>query len=270
MSRFPKRGVVGLVLALMIAAGAIVAPYLPLESPGEVHLDARFARPGGRFLCGADSLGRDILARSLFGARVSLLVGLVTASVTLLSGLLIGSSAGLFGGLYDRVAMRTVDILLAFPGILLAIALVAVLGPSLLHAVLGLCLIGWVGYARLARSMALRLRQSAFVEAARSMGAGRLRILLRHVIPNLLGPMLVEACLGVGGAILSESGLSFLGLSVQPPAASFGVMLNEGRIYLDAPHLMVLPGSLLLATVLAFNLIGDGLRDLLDPRGKGR
>lgn len=266
--RPPARVLAGAAVIAAIAVAAIAGPAVLSHDPGHVSLRERFARPSGAHLAGADNLGRDVLARSIHGARVSLLVGVAVVAVALTIGLLAGTAAGTLGGAVDTAVMRIVDVLMAFPGILLAIALVAVLGPSLLHALVALCAVGWVGYARLARAQALRLRELDYVQAARALGASEPRIALRHVMPNLMGPMIVQASLGIGGAILSEAGLSFLGLSVQPPTPSWGTMLNEGRVYFDVPHLTLLPGALLAATVLAFNVLGDGLRDWLDVRGE--
>lgn len=266
MKRLPLRVRAGCAAVALMALGAAAAPLLSRHDPAALSLTERFAPPGREHLAGADHLGRDVLARSLHGARVSLLVGVAVVGVALSVGLVVGTLAGTRGGIADLLVMRVVDVLMAFPGILLAIALVAVLGPSLWHAVLALCAVGWVGYARLARAQALRIRELEFVQAARALGAGDARVAFRHVLPNLLGPMIVQATLGIAGAILSEAGLSFLGLSVQPPSPSWGTMLNEGRVYFDVPHLTLLPGALLAATVLAFNVLGDGLRDWLDVR----
>ena len=268
--RLPLRARLGLFIVATVAVAALAAPLLSRHAPEEIHLRDRFAPPSFAYPAGADNLGRDVLARTLFGARVSLLVGLVVMGVALVVGAAIGTTAGVLGGAADVLAMRLIDVLMAFPGILLAIAMVAVMGPSLGHALLALCVIGWVGYARLARGQALRIREMDYVEGARAAGASELRVIVRHVIPNLLGPLIVQASLGVGGAILSEAGLSFLGLSVQPPTPSWGTMLNEGRLYLDTLHLTLPPGLLLMLTVVGFNFLGDGLRDYLDPRGSAQ
>lgn len=267
MRRLPGRAKVGAAVIGVVTGLAIFAPLLAPTAPEEIHLRDRFRPPCRAYPAGADNLGRDVLSRSLHGARVSLLVGCTVVAVTFVLGLAVGAASGFFGGTLDLLAMRLLDVLMAFPGILLAIAMVAVLGPSLAHALLALCVIGWVGYARLARGQVLRVRELDFVQGARALGATEGRILARHVVPNIMGPMVVQASLGVAGAILSEAGLSFLGLSVQPPTPSWGTMLNEGRQYLDTIHLTLLPGIMLVATVVGFNFLGDGLRDWLDPRG---
>lgn len=212
-------------------------------------------------------LGRDILARLLAGARISLMVGIAVVSVSSLVGMLFGSIAGYFGGRVDDVISRVVDVLMAFPGILLAIALVAVLGPSLSNVVLARSVIGWVGYARLVRGQALRAREFEFVQAARALGAGPARIVVRHILPTAYPAVVVQATIGMAGAIIAEASLSFLGLGVQPPTPSWGTMLNGGRLHLlDAPHLTIFPGAAIAALVLGFNFLGDGLRDVLDPK----
>ena len=245
---------------------AILGPYLTGVDPSAQMLPLRLEGPSAGHWFGLDELGRDILARVLVGARISLLVGLVVVSVSASVGILLGSIAGYFGGLVDETISRIIDILLAFPGLLLAIAIVAVLGPSLLNVVLALSLIGWVGYARLVRGQVLRAREFEFVQAARALGAPTRRILLRHVVPSTLPAVTVQATLGMGAAILAEAALSFLGLGVQPPTPSWGTMLNGGRLHLlDAPHLTVFPGLAIAVLVLGFNFLGDGLRDALDP-----
>jgi peptide/nickel transport system permease protein len=203
----------------------------------------------------------------LAGARISLFVGLTVVGISSVLGVLLGSVAGYFGGWLDDIISRTIDVLLAFPGILLAIALVAVLGPSLSNVVMALSVIGWVGYARLVRGQVLKARELEFVQAARALGAGTPRILLRHVVPTAMPAVMVQATLGMAGAILAEASLSFLGLGVQPPTPSWGNMLNGGRLHLlDAPHLTIFPGAAIAVLVLGFNFLGDGLRDAVDPK----
>ena len=216
---------------------------------------------------GLDELGRDILARVLAGARISFLVGLTVVSVSASVGTLLGAVAGYFGGVADDVISRVIDVLLAFPGLLLAIALVAVLGPSLGNVLFALTIIGWVGYARLVRGQVLRARELEYVQAARAAGARIPRILWRHVVPTAIPAVVVQATLGMAGAIIGEAALSFLGLGVQPPTPSWGTMLNGGRAHLlDAPHLTIFPGLAIALLVLGFNFLGDGLRDATDPK----
>jgi peptide/nickel transport system permease protein len=250
-------------MAVMMAiAGPLVSPF----DPAAQELSLRLNGPSPTHWFGLDELGRDVLARVLSGARISLLVGLVVVGVSSIVGTLMGAVAGYFGGAVDEIISRAIDILLAFPGLLLAIAIVAVLGPSLVNVVLALTIIGWVGYARLVRGQALRVRELEYVLAARASGARTRRILLRHVIPAVLPAVAVQATLGMGGAILSEAALSFLGLGVQPPTPSWGTMLSYGRGHLlDAPHVTIFPGLAIALLVLGFNFLGDGLRDRLDP-----
>jgi peptide/nickel transport system permease protein len=257
----------GLAIVALVFVAAISAPWLLPWDPATQDLPHRLAGPTWAHWFGLDELGRDILARVLLGARVSLIVGLVVVGVSSIVGMAVGAISGYYGGRVDQIIGRVMDVLMAFPGMLLAIALVAVLGPSLINVVLALAVIGWVGYARLVRGQVLRAREFEYVTAARALGAGTLRILARHVLPTALPPLLVQATLGMAGAILSEAALSFLGLGVQPPTPSWGTMINGGRVHLlDAPHLTVFPGLFLAIVVLGFNFLGDGLRDALDPR----
>ena len=258
---------VGLVIVLVAVLAALVGPALSPYNPAAQELARRLEPPTLSHPFGLDELGRDILARLLAGARISLLVGLAVVSVSSVVGMLLGSIAGYFGGRVDDVISRVVDVLMAFPGILLAIALVAVLGPSLTNVVLALSVIGWVGYARLVRGQALRARELDFVHAARALGAGSVRVVLRHVLPTAFPAVVVQATLGMAGAIIAEASLSFLGLGVQPPTPSWGTMLDAGRAHLfDAPHLTIFPGLAIGLLVLGFNFLGDGLRDRVDPK----
>jgi peptide/nickel transport system permease protein len=255
----------GIVIAAVAAAvvGPMVVPY----DPAAQALDLRLEGPSWRHLLGLDELGRDLLARLLAGARLSLLVGLSVVSVSAALGMTIGGVAGYVGGRLDDVIGRLMDVLLAFPGILLAIALVAVLGPSVRNVVLALACIGWVGYARLVRGQVLKIRELEYVQAARALGAPGARVLVRHVLPGTFSAIIVQATLGMAGAIIAEASLSFLGLGVQPPAPSWGSMLDAGRSHLfDAPHLTIVPGAAIALVVLGFNFAGDALRDRLDPR----
>ena len=257
----------GASIVALAALAAIVGPFVTPFDPASQELALRLAGPSAAHPFGLDELGRDILARILSGARISLLVGVAVVSVSSLVGMLLGSTAGYFGGRVDDVISRVIDVLMAFPGILLAIALVAVLGPSLTNVVLALSIIGWVGYARLVRGQTLRAREFDFVQAARALGAGSGRIILRHVLPSALPAVVVQATLGMAGAIIAEASLSFLGLGVQPPTPSWGTMLDAGRSHLfDAPHLTIFPGVAIATLVLGFNFLGDGLRDRVDPK----
>src|SRR5918996_3708577 len=262
---------VGAIVVIVIVGAALVAPWIVAHDPATQELALRLEGPSARHWVGLDELGRDILSRVLMGARVSLFVGLVVVSVSAIVGLAMGSVAGYYGGRIDQAISRVMDILLAFPGLLLAIALVAVLGPSLVNVVLALTFIGWVGYARLVRGQVLRAREFEYVVASRALGASTWRTLTKHVLPTALPAVTVQATLGMAAAILSEAALSFLGLGVQPPTPSWGTMINGGRVHLlDAPHLTVFPGLFLALVVLGFNFVGDGMRDRLDPRSELR
>jgi peptide/nickel transport system permease protein len=257
----------GFIIVLIAVAAAVLGPILSPYDPASQELARRLEPPSLAHPFGLDELGRDILARILAGARISLLVGIAVVGVSSVVGSLVGSIAGYFGGRVDDVISRIIDVLMAFPGILLAIALVAVLGPSLRNVVLALSVIGWVGYARLVRGQALRAREFDFVQAARALGAGSARIVVRHILPTALPAVVVQATLGMAGAIIAEASLSFLGLGVQPPTPSWGTMLDAGRSHIfDAPHLTVFPGLAIAILVLGFNFVGDGLRDRVDPK----
>jgi peptide/nickel transport system permease protein len=257
----------GFGILALLAAGALLAPLLAPHDPLRQNLDRDLIAYSSAHPLGTDKLGRDVLSRALYGGRISLLTGFTSVAISLVIGLMIGSMSGYFAGWIDQLLMRLVDILMAFPGILLAIAFVAVLGPGLDHVILALCLIGWTGYARLVRGEILSLRQREFVQAAHALGCRPKRIIVRHLLPNLLPPLLVQATFGLAAAIVAEGSLSFLGLGVEPPTPSWGSMLNEGRQFLlVAPHLTTYPGLALMPTVLALNLIGDTLQDRLQGR----
>jgi peptide/nickel transport system permease protein len=258
---------VGAGIVLLAVVGAVFGPWLAPFDPAAQELALRLEGPTGAHWFGLDELGRDIFARVLSGARISLLVGLVVVGVSSSIGIALGSIAGYFGGRIDEAISRVIDILLAFPGLLLAIALVAVLGPSLTNVVLALSLIGWVGYARLVRGQVLRARELEFVQAARALGATTSRVLTRHVIPTTLPAVTVQATLGMGGAILAEAALSFLGLGVQPPTPDWGAILEQGKDYiLFAPWISVFPGLAVLITALSLMLVGRALQRRLDRR----
>ena len=264
----------GTVLLLTVLAAALLAPVLAPYDPARVPTDlaARSMRPPGReHWLGTDLLGRDLLSRILYGARVSLLIGLAVALLTAALGAGVGLLAGFYAGTIDAVFMRLTDAIMAFPTLVLAIAAVAILDqPGLLALILVLAAVQWTAVARLIRGQALSLREREFVSAAYALGARDLRILVRHLLPNCLAPLLVSTTFGVASNILAEAGLSFLGLGIQPPAVSWGSLLSEGAVYLTAkPWLVIFPGLAISLTVLGCNLAGDGLRDLLGPHPAG-
>ncbi len=257
----------GVAVLLLLAVVSLLAPFLAPHSPLRQDLDNDLVAYSSDHPLGTDKLGRDILSRTIYGGRISLLTGIATVLISLAIGIAAGSLSGYFGGWLDLLLMRLVDILMAFPGILLAIALTAVLGPGLNHVILALCLIGWTSYARLVRGEILSLREREFVQAARSLGCPPTRIIMRHLIPNLLPPLSIQATFGLAAAIVAEGSLSFLGLGVEPPTPSWGSMLNDGRQFLlVAPHLTTYPGLALMFTVLALNIVGDTLQEWLESR----
>ena len=259
-------------LGVLLLAGfvlcAVFAPWLAPRDPASLDLGGRLLSPGHGHWVGTDALGRDILARTVYGARISLIVAVSVVSLSLGIGLLAGLAAGFYGGWTDTVLnVYVTNAFLALPGILLAIAFVAFLGPGLFNLILALSISGWVGYARLVRAQVMAVKEREFVEAARALGASDLRVLCWHILPNIVQPLIVQAAIGMAGAVLAEATLSFLGLGVPPPAASWGSMLNDGRSHLfDSPHLVLFPAMAVMLAVLSFNFIGDALRDFLDPR----
>jgi peptide/nickel transport system permease protein len=261
---------IGTVLVTIFVICALFAPWIAPQDPAHIDLPARLARPSSTHWCGTDELGRDILSRLVYGSRISMLVGSCVVAASLALGLIVGSIAGYYGGRIDRfVNIVVMNAFLSFPGILLAIAFVAFRGPGIFNLVLALSLGGWVGYARLVRAQVLAAREREFVEAARALGATDLRVIVRHILPNIIQPIIVQAAIGMAGAILAEATMSFLGLGVPPPTASWGTMLNDGRAHLfDAPHLVIFPAMAVMLAVLSFNFIGDALRDFLDPRSR--
>src|SRR5208337_2547225 len=270
IARHNPLAAVGVVLVSVFVFSAIFAPWIAPQDPAHIELPNRLQTPSVQHWCGTDELGRDILSRLIWGARLSLFVGSSVVACSLLLGLIIGSLAGYYGGAIDRfVNVVLMNAFLSFPGILIAIAFVAFRGAGIFNLVLALSLGGWVGYARLVRGQVLAAREREFVEAARALGASDLRIIVRHILPNIIQPVIVQAAIGMAGAILAEATMSFLGLGVPPPTASWGSMLNDGRSHLfDAPHLVLFPAAAVMLAVLSFNFVGDGLRDFLDPRSR--
>jgi len=270
LARTNPLAVIGIVLVIFFIFCAVFAPWMAPLDPAQIDLPNRLSPPSAGHSFGTDELGRDILSRIIWGARISMFVGSSVVAGSLFLGLIIGSLAGYYGGHIDRfVNIVLMNAFLSFPGILIAIAFVAFRGPGTFNLVLALSLGGWVGYARLVRAQVLAVREREFVEAARALGAGDLRILLRHILPNIIQPVIVQAAIGMAGAILAEATMSFLGLGVPPPTASWGSMLNDARSHLfDAPHLVLFPAMTVMFAVLAFNFIGDALRDVLDPRSR--
>ncbi len=267
-SRYSLLVVGGAIVAIMSLL-ALLAPLIAPFDPTAIDVNAIFLPPGSGHLLGTDALGRDVFSRMLFGARASLWVGFTAVAIAATLGTFIGLVAGYVGGLVDELLMRLVDVMLCFPSFFLILAVVAFLEPSLFNIMVVIGLTSWMGVARLVRAETLKLREQDFVAAARLSGAGPLRILFLHILPNAMAPVLVSATLGVAGAILTESALSFLGLGVQPPDPSWGNILMDGKSTLTiAPWLSIFPGLAILFTVLGYNLLGESLRDLLDPRLK--
>jgi peptide/nickel transport system permease protein len=258
----------GVTLLLLFVGCALSAPWLAPQDPAQLDLTGRLMGPSAAHWFGTDELGRDILSRTLFGARISLIVAVSVVGLSLIVGLVAGGLAGFYGGWTDTVVnVYVTNAFMALPGILLAIAFVAFMGPGLGNVILALAISGWVGYARLVRGQVMAVKEKEFVEAARALGASDLRVMGRHILPNILQPLIVQAAIGMAGAVLAEATLSFLGLGVPPPAASWGSMLNDARSHLfDSPHLVFFPAMAVMLCVLSFNFIGDALRDWMDPR----
>ncbi|WP_066852442.1 ABC transporter permease [Halodesulfovibrio spirochaetisodalis] len=260
---------IGLVIVGIMTIAAILSPFISPFDPDKLNLDYILQPPSLGHLMGTDALGRDIFSRMLHGARISLWVGFVAVGISISLGLILGLVAGYFRGWVDEAIMRLVDVMLCFPSFFLILSVIAFLEPSLINIMIVIGLTSWMGVARLVRAETLSLRERDFVAASRLTGASSTRIIIQHILPNALAPVLVSATLGVAGAILTESALSFLGLGVQPPTASWGNMLLEGKQVLEiAPWLSIFPGCAILITVLGYNLLGESLRDLLDPRLK--
>lgn len=265
---------IGIVIALILILTAIFAAFIATHDTTAQNLAMRYAAPTAEHWFGTDSIGRDVFSRLVFGARISLQVGIIVVAVSSFVGIIIGAVAGFYGGWVDKILSGYFfNVFLAFPGLLLAIALVAFLGAGLGKLILALCVIGWVGYARVMRGQVLKVREYDFVQAARALGASNMRILFTHILPNAIQPLIVQASLGMAGAVLSEASLSFLGLGIPPPAPSWGTMLEDARgldtLY-NAPHVFFFPAVAIALTVLAFNFIGDGLREYLDPKQRKR
>ena len=263
---------IGIAIASIVILVAIFAPFIATHDVTAQNLAMRFASPSAEHWFGTDALGRDVFSRVVYGARISLEVGITVVVVSGVIGIFIGAIAGFYGGIVDKILSGYIfNVFLAFPGLLLAIALVAFLGAGLGKMILALCIIGWVGYARVMRGQVLKVREYDFVQAAKALGAGNMRILFTHIMPNAIQPLIVQASLGMAGAVLSEASLSFLGLGIPAPAPSWGTMIEEARNYFaNYPHVLFFPGVAIALTVLAVNFIGDGLREYLDPKQRTR
>lgn len=256
-----------LVVALILIAlcAKLIAPYDPIQ----IYLKESLRPPSLKHLMGTDVLGRDIFSRIIYGARASLIIGVVATSISLVIGVLIGAISGFYGGWLDSILMRVTDVFFAFPFFLLAIAIMTFLGPSFINIFIALGVVGWTNYARLVRGQVMSVKESDYVEAAHAVGAKNARIIWKHIMPNTLAPIIVYTTMNVGGVILAEAGLSFLGIGVQPPSPSWGLMLSEASNFIfNAPWMVIWPGVAIFLTVLGYNLLGDGLRDALDPRMK--
>lgn len=265
-----RLNLIGLSLVLVVVSSALLAPWIAPYEPNEQDLLNRLDSPSSEHLMGTDQLGRDMFSRLLYGARISLRVALTVVAITLAIGTLVGVVAGYAGGWVDEALMRFVDILLAFPGILLALVIAGVLGPSLTNIMIALAVVGWTQYARIIRGSVLSIKEKEFIKAARLMNVSKPRIILRHVLPNVITPVIVLATMDMAYVILGTAGLSFLGLGAQPPTPEWGAMLSQGRNHLQTAWWVVnFPGLVIMITVLGFNLLGDGLRDVLDPRDLG-
>lgn len=270
LGRRNRLAAAGMVLVVIFVVFAIFAPLIAPQDPAYIDLPSRLQPPSGAHWFGTDELGRDIFSRVIYGARISMLVGGGVVAGSLFLGLVFGAIAGYYGGTIDRIFnVIVMNAFLSFPGILLAIAFVAFLGPGIFNLILALCIGGWVGYARLVRAQVLAVKEREYVEAARALGASDWRVVTRHILPNIIQPVIVQAAIGMAGAVLAEATMSFLGLGVPPPTASWGSMLNDGRAHLfDAPHLVLFPALAVMLAVLSFNFIGDALRDYMDPRSR--
>jgi peptide/nickel transport system permease protein len=264
-----KTALIGVIIIVLLVLTAILAPVIATHSPTAQDIVNRYQAPSSAHLLGTDELGRDIFSRIVYGTRISIQIGVIAVGISLAIGVLLGGIAGYYGRWIDQIVMRFIDIMMAFPSILMAIALVAVLGPSLQNAMIAVGIVGIPQFARIVRSAVLSIKENEYIEAAKSIGAKHGRILIQHVLPNCVAPIIVQATLGVGTAILDAAGLSFLGLGAQPPTPEWGAMLSDGRAAIqNAPWVVAFPGLAIFFVVLGFNLFGDGLRDALDPRLK--
>jgi len=262
-----KIAIIGLIIIISLAFIALFAPFIAPHDPIEQNLDKRLLTPCREYPMGTDDLGRCLLSRIIYGARVSLQLSVIVVGIITVIGVTLGLISGYYGGIVDEIIMRLVDVVLAFPGIILALAVAGALGPGLFNVMLALAMVGWTGLARVVRGSVLSVKQKEFVESARALGCSDLHIMTRHILPNVMAPVIVLATLDMAFIILAAAGLSFLGLGAQPPTPEWGSMLNNGRAFMrTAPHLTTFPGLAIMVAVLAFNFLGDGLRDVLDPR----
>jgi peptide/nickel transport system permease protein len=262
-----RLALMGLLIVALLGVAAVFAPHLAPADPARQSLEDKRTPPGGKYLLGADEFGRDIASRLIYGSRIALLVGLISVFIALILGTVLGTLAGYAGGAVDEVLMRALDVLLAFPYLLLAIAIVSALGPGLQNTILAVGIWATPGFARVIRGSVLAIKEQEYVQAARAVGAGTARVVIRHVLPNCISIVIVYSALYMASAILLEAALSFLGLGVPPPTPSWGLMVSTGRDFITiAPHIATLPGLAIAVTVLGFNLLGDGLRDALDPK----
>ena len=258
---------VGLIILAVIVILTIAAPITARHDPLDIDPDIKLQGPSAEYILGTDSLGRSIWARLVWGARLTLGAATMALIIILAIGITVGTISGFFGGWIDSIIMRIVDILLAFPSLILALAIAGMLGPSLVNVLIGISIVGWASYARIVRGMVLSIREKEFVEAARALGSSKRRLAIRHILPNVISPVVVLATLDMGGILLAIAALSFLGLGAQAPEPEWGRMLNDARPFMQtSPHTMIFPGLAILICVMAFNLLGDGLRDALDPQ----
>ena len=265
-----KMAVMGLVIIVAMIAIAVFAPLIATQLPHEQNLANRFQSPSSQHFFGTDNFGRDIFSNVVYGARISLFIGFLATILSVIFGTIIGAAAGFFGGGVDNVLMRLVDIILSIPSLILAIAISTVLGTGIRNLILAVSLSGITNYARIVRASVLSVKEQEYVEAAKIGGASNFRLIFRHILPNCLGPIIVQATLGVGTSILQAASLSFIGLGVQPPTPEWGGMLSQGRSYIqDYPHMTIFPGLAIALTIFSLNLFGDGLRDALDATQRG-